>query len=130
MASVDESLESRLQGFAGLNALISGRVYPSKLPQGVTYPAISFTRISTTESHAMGVDTGVKRARFQVSCWGSNKATAYAVAEQVDLALRRWKGLVGSVQIDDTLLEDRSDGWDEAGLVYHIPIDAVVIYQG
>jgi hypothetical protein len=72
MASVDESLLSRLQGFAGLSALTT-RIYPDKLPQGVTYPAVSMSRISTVESHAMGVDVGVKRARFQLSCWGSTR---------------------------------------------------------
>jgi hypothetical protein len=61
---------------------------------------------------------------------GIDKATTYAVAEQVDLATRRWRGTVGGVVIQDTLLEDRQEFWDENGLVYHIPIDAVVIYQG
>jgi len=47
MTVLDESLHSYLTTYSGLTALVSTKVYPFKMPEGVTLPCVTFQRIDT-----------------------------------------------------------------------------------
>jgi hypothetical protein len=47
------------------------------------------------------VDTGMTRPRYQVNAWGRSWAEARAVAEQVRLALQRFRGIVSGTTIEE-----------------------------
>lgn len=139
MPSIEASLFTRLSTHAGLSALVSTRVYPFHLPQNPTYPAVSFTKVSSERISAMGSDTGVVRKRFQVSAWGqkngakSGVENVYDVAVQIRAALQRWSGTVGGVVIQDTFIVNELDlfepGPSAEHHVYHVPVDVEIIHE-
>lgn len=88
--SLESVLYDRLTTHAGLSALTVLRVYPLKMPQDVTLPAIVWQRISGERVGAMGADTGLVLARFQFTVWDDDFDGLIAVAEQLRLALARW----------------------------------------
>lgn len=136
MATVEEALTARLKTFPGLSALVGTRVYPVKLPQSPTYPAVSYQRTGRTQHHAMGADANVREARFQVSGWDPSYATAKGVATQMRLALDRWRGTQSNgVVIQDTLIENEME-LDDEGIVTattkggtHALLDIVVFHE-
>lgn len=130
MSLVEEAVRSRVIGYAGVTALIGTRMYPVKLPQDVTYPALTYAVIAAPREHLMVADAGVIGALIQVSVWAETMATAKALAIQVAASLNRFHGTVLGVVIQETWIENESDGWEDEAKVYHIPIDVRVNYEG
>ena len=130
MASIEEALHAKLVGTVGISGLIAARCYPLKLPQGVTYPAASYTLIAAPRHPLMGADAGVVDALFQVSAWGTTYATAKALAVQIRTALSRWRGTASGIVVQDSFLQNESDGWEEDGQVFHVPTDVRIHYEG
>jgi len=78
-----------LTGFAGLQALVSTRIYPSVMPQDVDKPAVVYFRVVGNREVLLadGGGSGVERVLFQFTSWAKSMSESYAVAEQVRLAL-------------------------------------------
>ena len=131
--SIETEIFTRLTTFAGLSALIATRAYPNVMPQGVTYPAVTYRRVSATRFPAMGADTGLVRARFQVDSWAVDYAGVRVVAEEVRKALQRWTNPTGTV-VQDTFVVNEIDLFepsvdtDDAGL-QHVATDFEIFYE-
>lgn len=126
--SVETVLKTRLDGYAGLSALIATRVYPNVLPQNVTLPAISYRRVTAERISAMGSDSGVVRARFQFDVWAVSYADARAVTEQLRGALQRWRNASGTV-IQDTFFLNEIDLYEDETRVHHVAVDFEINYE-
>lgn len=110
MPQVEAALYSRLTTYAGLTALVSTRTYDaSSVPQKPTTPFVAYRRVSTRRHPAMGADTDLIAARFQVDALGTDYSATKAVGEQIRAALQRWSGSVASVTILDTFIVDERD---------------------
>lgn len=109
MATAEEGLYSRLSTYAGLIALTSTRIYPLAIPQDVALPAVTYQRISGVRDYAMGVQSVVVRARFQVTSWDDSYSGVKAVAEQIRLALSDYSGAPGGCTFDWVRFENDTD---------------------
>lgn len=92
---IETALYTYLKGYAGLNALVSTRIYPREMPQSPTLPAVVHQDVSTEEVHAMGTDPGILSPTYQFACWAATAAGAKAVARQIRLAFRNYSGIMG-----------------------------------
>lgn len=126
--SVETVLFDRLTTHSGLTALIEERCYSLVLPQNATLPALSYFRVSTMRHSAMGADTGLASARFQVSVWADSFSSARAVATQVRSALQRWSTTSGTV-IQDIFYLNETDLHDPQVNGYHTACDFQVHYE-
>ena len=132
--TVENAVRSRLNGFAGLTSLVASRIHPLTLPQNVTYPAVSYSKVSVERVRAMGADPGLALARFQVSCWATTYAAVRDVGEQVRAALQRWRGTVEGVVIQESFFENEVDLFEPAvgeptRGIYHRALDFTVIHE-
>lgn len=93
--SIEAALVAELKAHAGLAALIGTRIYPLKLPQSATFPAVTYQRISGPRVSCMGGDS-LAHPRFQFDCWATGYLDALDVAAQVRAALQRTSGTIGS----------------------------------
>lgn len=93
MITVGEGLRSYLLAAPAIAALVGTRVYPLRLPQKATFPAIVLQRISDVRwSHLRGAGS-LARPRFQVDCW----ATTHLAATQLgSLCRARLAGFAGT----------------------------------
>ncbi len=126
---IEDALFSRLSGFAGLTSLVGTRIYPVQLPQDVTLPAVVYTRISSEREVAMGKDPGIARPRFDVSAWATTFDSSRAIAEQIRLALERFRGTEAGIVIQDIFVEAENDVFDSTSITYHAAIDFEVIHE-
>jgi hypothetical protein len=99
------------------------RVYPQVLPQGGTYPAITYTVISRVPLHAMGSDAPLVRYRVQVDAYGSTYAEAHTVAKQVEARLSRFRGTLGEDDVLDCLLDTAADGYEQETALRRVSMD-------
>jgi len=94
---------------ATVTALAGVRMYPRRLPQGPTLPAIAYQRIDTRREHDMDGPDGLPRARVQLSIWAASVAAAEELAAAVRGRLDGYKGAWGSVTVGSCLCVGERD---------------------
>lgn len=114
MAEMEQAVRTRLLAVAAVTALAGSRIHYVRLPQGSAYPAASLQRISRVEPSAMGSDSGVVFARLQVTSWHPNYLQAKALATAVRVGLKRFRGTVDGVEIQDVFLDTENDIYEPA----------------
>jgi len=108
--------------FTILSTLVSNRCYPIKLPEQVTFPALTYFQVSGVEGNTHdGFDDTVE-ARWQVSCWGKTYEDTRVLAEAVKLALRTFSG-DGIEIVKKSSVENETDIYEPDTEIYHIPVD-------
>lgn len=128
---IEEALYTYLKSHTGLSALVGSRIYPLKLPQNPTLPAVVYVKVSYAGERAMGTgNPRASRARFQFSCFAQSYASAKDVAEQVKLALQDYSGLMGGgVTVLDTNVVGEVDVFEPDTGLYHVPVDVLLIHR-
>lgn len=132
MAVAEEALRARLVAVAGVTALVSSRVYPVKLPQSATLPAVTYQRISTVREGAMGADSDIVRVRVQVTSWADSYSGVKSLSEAVRAALQRYSGTSAAVDVRDCFLDSELDlyGEDESEAGVHaVAQDFILIHR-
>ena len=130
-----DAIYARLKAHAGTLALVNTRIYPLRLPQGPTYPAIRYQLIGAPETHLMGNDPGSVHSRVQIDCYAETYRSAHLLKAEVRDALSRWEGTVGGVVVDHLFLDDWRD-MEEPTLehdgeqgIYRVMMDLVAHYS-
>lgn len=98
MVGIYRALRAFLLADATIAAAVDTRIYPQKLPQGVTYPAITILRVSGIRANVLKGKASLARPRYQIDCWMWEKSstTAYTDAQTLGGAvLARLEGYSG-----------------------------------
>ncbi len=125
---VEQALKQILLNNAGVAAIVSGRVFPSILPQSVVYPAIVYRLTKRSSEPVMAPrGTGPPVSRFWlISAAKGSGAGSYQAAKLLDeavrLALQGYNGTViltdsspqVSVQIQGAFFDGAEDFYDDA----------------
>lgn len=99
-----------------LEAQVSGigsRVYPGKLPQNPTYPAIAYAQISNPRQHTHDGPDGCVEARYQITAFSDSYAEAKGVAEDIREALDGFTGTMNDVEVAFTRHDGGRDVFDD-----------------
>ena len=84
-----EALARELCDTTAVTDICSTRVYWERMPQGVIYPAVSFSIVpGGWNEHTMGTDSGPIGTMVQVSCWNSDGPTALTTVESLAAAVK------------------------------------------
>lgn len=122
-------MKSRLDGFAGLSALVTARIYPLVLPQKPALPAVTYQRIDGPRMSGMTAEHGIATPRVQVDSYAATYASAKAVAKQVRLALQRWAGVEAAVTVLDSFLDGDRDLYDDEVEAYRVSADYIIHHR-
>jgi len=129
MADLETVLQTRLSTFAGFTALVGTRVYPLKLPQKPTMPAVTYQRIDGVRESGIANEHGMAHPRIQVDSWASSYGGAKAVAEQVRQALERWSDTTTTPVILDSFIDGDTDLYESDVELYRVSMDYIVWYR-
>ena len=99
MANIGKAIQTILASDSGVSALVSTRIYPDRLPQNVTYPAIVFEHNGERSDEHMGGLSGLADSYFDVFCWAKSRLATVDLADAVRLALSRYNGTAGGVVV-------------------------------
>lgn len=88
-----------------LDELVEGRVYPMRLPQRESLPAIVYQVIANTPENTLEGDRNVGSVSVQFTCWSKT----YAEAQQVAAELRRVMGTIKVLHPTTGLILDGED---------------------
>lgn len=124
--SMGAAIVALLEASATVEDVAGDRIYPVKLPRGVTLPAITYLTVSAPRDETQQGPSGLVMARVQVSCWGDNYDDSKAVAEAVRRTLDGYRGTSAGTRIDGVrLLNERDDIEAEPG-TYQTALDFAV----
>lgn len=107
-------------------ATLGGRVYPmGNLPQAVTYPAMTYLRVSNPPDYSHAGRGRLVRPRYQLDCWAETSATCEALNSEVVAALAHWREAFRQPAIIE---EAGADGYEPETKLYRSRIDVILWY--
>ena len=125
--TIEKDIHYKLSNDTDVSALASSRVYPMKLPQGWTLPAITYQRVSGVREHNLSGPSGRARPRFQIDCWASDYDGAKDLADKVRLCLDGLKDDINTESdVGGITLEADRDIWEENIDAYRISMDFII----
>jgi hypothetical protein len=95
---IESDLKAYLAADAAILALVGSRIYPLKLPQAPTLPALTYQKISGSRVTSLSGYSGLSHPRMQIDCWASTYEQVKDVAAAVVTALDAYPG---SIMNDD-----------------------------
>jgi hypothetical protein len=94
--TLEQALRTRLAAYTNLTTLVGTRIYPLRLAQSPTLPAVTYQRISTVPVQALSAAASAMiRTRMQVTAWATTYAGAQSVAAQIRACLDGFAGMLG-----------------------------------
>jgi len=122
--TIESELRTRLIAAATSAA---SRIYPQKLPQDPTYPALTFQRVSGARVGNLAGAAGRAKPRITFSCWAQTYVAAQALAAEVRASLNGFKGTLTTISAD-IALENEIDDFDDVVNVHRVIQDYFVAH--
>ena len=69
-----------------ISGICSGRIYPQRLPQGATVPAVVYTINEINPIVSLSGESGLDSGRIEIICWAQNYTAAHLLATTVRAA--------------------------------------------
>lgn len=123
--NIETAICSHLISRPSVSGKISSRMYPLKLPQNPTYPAVVYRKISGSRHH----DIDIAMPRIQYSCFASKYLDAKDLADAIRKELQRYKGYLSGIPIKQIVFEGEQDFYEQDTKVYHVAIDFKILYE-
>lgn len=112
-----------------ITRLVSQRIYPLLLPQGATFPAITFQRISSVRDRTYDAPIYLVTARVQFSCWAETWNDCRALAEDLRMILNGFRGIMAGIPVPSIRILNELDLHDPETDLYHMACDYEVVAE-
>jgi len=122
----EEAVRTILTDDANVAAQISTRMYPARLPQGVTLPAIVYQRVSAMRLNDLSGPSGFARPRVQLDLWASTYSGVKTLARVVRQALDGYSGVVDGFGVADAIIDSELDLYEPGVDDYRVVQDYFV----
>lgn len=116
--------DSEITERVGHGSPVSYRIFPETLPPETCFPAITYTRISSTHDELLDGGTDLAFGTFQFSCWSPNVTAARELAA---VLIARMIGLGGDGFQKAGILDERSD-YEPDTKLYRTDVDIRIGY--
>jgi Protein of unknown function (DUF3168) len=83
---ISATLYSILSGASAITSLTTG-IYPTVIPQTATYPAIAYSKLSTSRVDSFGGTNDLTSGIFQIDCYARSASAAESLAAAVKSTL-------------------------------------------
>lgn len=133
MKDIRPALRAFLLADAGIAAIVSTRVYPIKIPQGVKLASVVYSRISGQGIYHHGGDSGLAMPRFQIDAWGLTGDAATTLANLIKDRLSGYRGVMGSggaaVTVQGVFMAAEMEDYDDAVQMSRMSRDYFIDYE-
>ncbi len=127
--TIETGLRTHLLADGDVGALITARVYPIKLPQSPTYPAITYEIISDIPHRSLAGDSDLERVRARIHCWAETYGAAVDLAGKVRTAVADFSGTMGSTVVPSAKFETWNDIFEDVPEVYRRVVDFIIAHR-
>ena len=103
-----------MQSKSAITDIVGTRIFPNRMREGVSLPAIVLTTISNTHERHLGGGAGEAVATLQIDCWADTEAEVGTLANVLRDEFDTFEGLIGSMRVGECLLVNERDGYQTA----------------
>lgn len=114
--------------FTEVSGLVSGRMYPGRLPQEPTYPALTYRKISARGTIDHSGPSDFQTDRFQFNCHGSY-SEATTLVRSLRQALEGFNGDMNGVTVWGIFYQNEVDLFGQITGIDFIAVDFKVVYK-
>ena len=135
---IEKAIRTYLLAQSSISSIIgsgdSARIYPLRLPQAATFPALTYQRISGDRVRNLGGPTGTAMSRIQFDAWDQEDAaggysSVKTLADVVRRAIDGVEGTMGDVAVQQVYFENDRDAYEEGPRLWRAGFDLVVVYR-
>ncbi len=126
--TIEDALYAKLTSDAAINAITGSRVYPVKMEDNPTFPAITFQRISSTREQTMSGRVSYCSALYQIDSWSVSYDVTRDLASKIFALLEGFRGTISSVDIQGILSQNEIDLYEDDVKVYRRSQTFTVIF--
>ncbi len=134
--SIEQSLYTHLTSDADIASIIGNgdspetyRMYPLRLSQGASLPAITYQRVSGPREYDLAGPTGRARPRMQVDCWATSYSAVKDLASKVIKVLNGLNGNMGGEQVHGVTLEGERDGFEDETEYRRVILEFIIPFK-
>jgi hypothetical protein len=129
--TLETDLRTHILASSGLSALIGTRLYPDRLPQNATLPAVVYQEVSSVPvDHVHGAAGRLVRSRYQFTVWAATRASAKTIDEAIRARIDgTGRSTIGTTAIHAILRQERVSGWDFDADDDHVATDYYIWYR-
>jgi hypothetical protein len=128
--STGKVVVARLAAHAGTATALAPRVFPNQAPQDTAYPYATYEEFDGERFPCMGSDGDLTRELVRVNLWHTDYPAGRALAAEVRLALQRFRGVAGTVTVEDIFtVEGAPTNYDDLAQAWRFQRDFEVIYR-
>lgn len=120
--NIEQDLYLYLTTDPGISALAGSRVYPVKLKEGATLPAVTYQRVSTARTYAHAAASGLAHPLFQITAWGKQYEEARALADAIIAALNGYRGGMGQSSALASFLDSEVALYDPDAMAFQVAL--------
>jgi len=126
--TIETEVRARLVADATVSGLIGTRAYALVLPQGVTYPALTYSKISGVRLHNLDGAAGRAFPRISISMWSGSYVECQSLAAAVRHSLDGFNGTLATIKCT-ILIDNEIDDYDGTVEKYRILQDYRVSHR-
>ena len=123
--TLETELVTRLNADGTVSGEVGTRIYPVKLPQDPTYPAITYNRVSGVRLHDLDGTAGRATPRLSINSWAATYAGCQTLAAAVRASLDGFNGTLTTIKCVISL-ENEIDLFEQDVSIYRILQDYFV----
>lgn len=126
---IEEGLVTYLSADSGVAAIAGDRIYINHLPQEPTFPAITFSNISSVPYMTISEKGSMDRSRFQIDAWSQDPVEAKTLSNAIRAALEGYRGMMGNETVKAVIpIELGMDDFDDVTVVFRIMSEYYILH--
>ena len=113
-----QDVYTTLHGTSSISNLVSTRIYPTRLPESPTYPAITISQVSGDFPTVLSGKESINNPSIQIDVWDTSFSELKTLAGYVQTAMNS-ATLFKSVQINEIDIEE-TETLSTGGTLYRV----------
>lgn len=107
---IEDSLYAIFRANTALVTIAGDRIYPDKLPQKPTLPAVVYTNVGSSPVAQHNGPASLEKTRIQIDAFARTSRDARLLIDAVRQAVESYRGSIGGHRIDTILILDHAVG--------------------
>lgn len=107
---IEDALYTYLMAQTAIRNIIGTRLYPDKLPQDPTLPALVYNNVGSSPMVQHSGPAKLESTRFQFDAFARTSRDARLLIDAVRLALESYRGSMGTHRVDAIFVLDHAVG--------------------
>lgn len=115
---IGKVIYNKLSNAAAVTAIVSTRIYPLRISQIKTFPAIAYMQLTTVPSDTKDAVSGLDKIEVDIDCFSKSYSQVNTLADAVRTAIDQVSGTIEGVSVSNAKFVREFDGYSDEGELF------------